>query len=314
MKKKLISIICPVYNEENNILEFYSRTEAAIAPLAKRYRFEYLFTNNRSTDGTAEMIRRIHRRDARVQLITFSRNFGYQASVLAGLAYAKGDASIVIDVDCEDPPELIPQFIEKWEKGYQVVYGIRKKRQENPLIQWSRRIFYWILQKLGDHEVVMNMAEFALITEEVRREIIGNKSTFPFLRTEIGYVGFNRIGIDYVRQARKHGKTHYNLWGMTVFAIGGILSSSTYLLRISAFIAAILLPANVLLLIAELSNAWEKALEIMVGIDMLYLVFFMAVLNLYAARIYKNGVQRPTYIVDWKNSIFKDPPAKGRRS
>lgn len=313
MKKKLISIICPVYNEEKNVLDFYSRTESAIAPLSKRYRFEYIFTNNRSTDGTADAIRKIHRRDSRAQLITFSRNFGYQASVLAGLTFAKGDASIVIDADCEDPPELIPQFIEKWEAGYQVVYGIRKKRQENPLIQSGRMVFYWILQKLGDHEVIMNMAEFALITEEVRREIISNRSTFPFLRTEIGYVGFNRIGINYVRQARKHGKTHYNLWGMTVFAIGGILSSSTYLLRMSAFIAAILLPVNIFLLIAELANVWEKALELMVGMDMIYLVFFMAVLNIYAARIYKNVVQRPSYIVDWKNSIYKNAPAKERR-
>lgn len=313
MKKKLISIICPVYNEEDNVLVFYDRTEAAIAPLSNRYRFEYVFTNNRSTDGTAQVIRQIHARDPRVRLITFSRNFGYQASVLAGLTYAEGNASVVIDADCEDPPELIPRFIEKWEKGYQVVYGIRKKRQENPLIQWSRRFFYWILQKLGDHEVIMNMAEFALITEEVRREIINNKSTFPFLRTEIGYVGFNRIGIDYVRQARKHGKTHYNLWGMTVFAVGGILSSSTYLLRMSAFIAAILLPVNVFLLIAELANIWDKALEVLVGMDMIYLVFFMAVLNIYAARIYKNGVQRPSYIVDWKNSIYKNAPAKERR-
>lgn len=304
MDKKQISIICPVFNEQTNILMFYERIKKVQEQICDRYDFELLFTNNRSTDQTIKIIRSLHERDKTVMLLTFSRNFGYQASVMAGITYAKGDASVVIDVDCEDPPELILAFIEKWEQGYDVVYGIRKKRLESRIVQWMREAFYWLLHQMGDNEVIMNMAEFALITKEVRNEILSNKSTYPFLRTEIGYAGFNRIGIDYIRQNRQHGKTHYNFWGMTAFAIGGILSSSTYLLRLSAFLGIVLLPLNLIFLILNLLVSFGKAFETIVTLDLMYLVFFLAVLSIYNARIYKNAVQRPIFIVDWKQSIF----------
>ena len=209
---------------------------------------------------------------------------------------------------------MIYQFVEKWEEGYDVVYGIRKKRQESAIVQGMRNLFYWLLHKLGDYEVVMNMAEFSLISQNVRREILNNKSTFPFLRTEIGYSGFNRIGIDYVRQSRLHGKTHYNFLGMSAFAIGGILSSSTFLLRMSAFIGMVLLPANMILLFLDLMAIYNKAFNILVTADLMYLVFFMAVLSIYNARIYKDGVQRPIYIVDWKYSLMEKSPQPEKKS
>jgi dolichol-phosphate mannosyltransferase len=287
---------------------FYDRMETALSNLRDLYKFEYIFTNNRSTDNTVEIIANLRELDKRVQLITFSRNFGYQASVLAGLHYAKSDASIVIDVDCEDPPEMIPFFIEKWQEGYDIVYGIRKKRQENILVQESRNFFYWLLNKVGDHEIIMNMAEFGLITKAVRREILNNKSTFPFLRTEISYAGFNRIGINYIRQARQYGKTHYNFWGMAQFAIGGILSSSTFLLRLSAFIGAVLVLLNAFAVFFEITNSVNKAFEVIVILDLMYLVFFMATISIYIARIYKNGVQRPVFIVDKRYTLINASP------
>ena len=308
MTKKLVSIICPVYNEQVNIQMFYDRLETTLSDLRDLYKFEYIFTNNRSTDNTVEIISNLREHDKRVQLISFSRNFGYQASVLAGLHYAKGDASIVIDVDCEDPPEMIPSFIEKWQAGYDIVYGIRKKRQENVLVQESRNIFYWLLNKVGDHEIIMNMAEFGLITKDVRQEILNNKSTFPFLRTEISYAGFNQIGINYIRQARQYGKTHYNFWGMAQFAVGGILSSSTFLLRLSAFIGAVLVLLNAFAVFFEITNSVNKAFEVIVILDLMYLVFFMATISIYIARIYKNGVQRPVFIVDKRYTLINASP------
>jgi len=304
MTKKLISIICPVYNEEKNIMMFYKRTQKVLVPFSDRYNFEFIFTNNRSIDNTFNLISELHNNDKRIQLLTFSRNFGYQASISAGLSYARGDASVVIDVDCEDPPELLEKFIEKWEEGYDIVYGIRRKRQENIITQQIRNLFYWILNKMGDHEIVMNMAEFSLISKEVRQEILNNKSTFPFLRTEIAYAGFNRIGIDYTRQARRYGRTHYNLWGMAQFAVGGILSSSTFLLRFSAFLGLGLLPINILFLALDIMNLVSKGFEILITLDLMYLIFFISFLSIYTARIYKNGVQRPIFIIDWKYSVF----------
>jgi dolichol-phosphate mannosyltransferase len=306
MTKKLISIICPVYNEQVNIIFFYERVQRAIRPLRKQYTFEYIFTNNRSTDGTFELLSKLRHKDREVQIITFSRNFGYQASVLAGLHFARGNASIVIDVDCEDPPELIPDFVEKWEEGFDIVYGIRKQRQENYIIQEARNLFYWVLNKMGDHEIILNMAEFALITQDVRREILNNKSTFPFLRTEISYAGFNQVGINYIRQARRYGKTHYNFWGMAQFAVGGILSSSTFLLRLSAFIGILLLLLNLFVIVIELFHSPSQYYRLLVVIDLMYLIFFIAVISIYIARIYKNGVQRPIFVIDKKYTLLND--------
>ena len=163
---------------------------------------------------------------------------------------------------------------------------------------------------MGDYEVVRDMAEFALITKEVRHHIINNKSTFPFLRTEIGYVGFKRIGIDYIRQARQFGKTHYNFLGMTLFAVGGILSSSTYLLRLSAMIGMLLLPVNLIMLILDFTGAVSRGFEVLVVLDLMYIVFFLAILSIYNARIYKDGVNRPVFIVDWKYSIYENDTLK----
>jgi dolichol-phosphate mannosyltransferase len=314
MEKKTISIISAVHNEEQNLVMFYERIVKTLDSISNHYDFELLFTNNCSTDKTYEIICDLHKRDKRVNILTFSRNFGYQPSILAGLTFSRGEASIVIDVDCEDPPELIPTFVEKWEEGYDVVYGIRKKRQENVIVQRMRLVFYWLLQKMGDYEVIRNMSEFALITREVRDAILDNKSTFPFLRTEIGYAGFRRFGIDYIRQARQFGKTHYKFWNMTAFAIGGILSSSTVLLRLSAFVGMILLPVNLILLLFEFLGLFAKAFELFVMLDLMYLVFFLATLSIYNARMFKNIAQRPVFIVDWKHSTIKKPSSGGTSS
>lgn len=306
-QKRLVSIICPAYNEQDNVQLFYNRVTAMAAPLSERYDFEIIYMNNRSTDQTRDVVLKLAEQDSRVKLLTLSRNFGYQASVLCGLTHASGDSSVVIDCDCEDPPELVTEFIAKWEEGYEVVYGIRNNRVESPFIQKLRALFYWLLQKTADNDIVMHMAEFALVTQEVRQHMLANKTTFPFLRTEIGYVGFKRTGLEYKRQARVHGKTNYNFWRMTVFALGGILSSSTSLLRVAAYALGLLLPLNVLLTLLFLFDVWSKAFPLLVAIDLMYLVTLTGIIGVYVARIYKNGLNRPVYIVDWKLSHFPRP-------
>lgn len=310
-ERRLISIICPAFNESTNVPYFYGRISAVAQTLEARYAFEFIFTDNRSTDDTRAAILELQKADPRVKLLALSRNFGYQASVLCGLSHARGDASVVIDIDCEDPPELVATFIEQWEAGYDIVYGIRNKRVEPTPVLLMRRLFYWLLRRVGDNDVVMYMAEFALITRTVRELIIRNLSTFPFLRTEIGYVGFERLGVPYVRQPRRHGKTHYNLIGMTVFAIGGILSSSTFLLRLAAYLGVGVLAANLLAAIAMMWVAEQPVFQWAVLLDLSYVVFFLAVVSVYVARIYKNGVRRPVFIVDWSRSAFPEARAAG---
>ena len=309
---KLITIVCPVYNEEESIPIFYGRARNAIAPLQENFDFEFIFTNNRSTDRTLEVIMDLRRTDPRVQAITLSRNFGYQASMMAGLRHAAGDGIVVIDVDCEDPPEMIPALIHEWVQGYDLVYGERKKRTEFYPIHLFRLAFYRINRLIADSEIILDMAEFALMSRRIRDLLLANHSTYPFLRAEAGYVGFARKGIPYRRQARVRGKTHFNLIGMTKFAIGGMLSSSTFPLRSAAYMGFPVLGATVLLLWADLTGRLAGAFHTMVAINLLYIVSCLACLAIYLARDYKNGVSRPVFIVDWERSFVKDNRTRWR--
>ncbi len=303
-RKPVVSIICPVYNEEPAILPFYERLTSAVSPLSERYDFELIFTNNRSSDGTLDMIRMLREKDLSVQVLTLSRNFGYQASVLAGITHAAGDAIVVIDVDCEDPPEMIPQFIAKWEEGYDIVYGLRANRPEPRPLVFMRKLFYRLLRMMADTDIVLDMAEFALVSSRVRDVMHDNKNSFPFLRAEVGYSGFSRYGISYDRQQRTTGKSYYNLWGMFLFAAAGILSISTFPMRLAVYALPLVALANLLLLALDLAGLSSSAFKILVALDLLYCITLLTTHGLYLARIYKNNIARPVFIVDWKLSLI----------
>jgi glycosyltransferase involved in cell wall biosynthesis len=298
-KNKKVTIICAVHNEEKAIPLFYDRLKNVLKDL--QYDFELIFTNNRSTDSTLKIINDLMSKDPMVKVLTFSRNFGYQASVQAGMTHATGDCLITIDVDCEDPPELIPTFLKKWDEGYDIVYGIRTNRPEPKIIIKMRNWFYKILRFTADTDIILNMAEFGLIANYVRDNIINNKNTFPFLRTEIAYSGYRRYGVVYNREKRIAGETHYNFWRMTIFAIGGILSSSTFPFRLAVYTYPLIVLYNILLLLLDLfiGGAYFKILLVS---DILYISMLLVTHGIYLARIYKNGLDRPLYIVDWRLS------------
>ncbi len=298
--KKLISIVCPVYNEEKAIPLFYQRLKGVLNGLPA-YDFEVIFTNNRSSDHSLLEIQKIQKNDNSVHHLTFSRNFGYQPSILAGVTYSKGDAVIIIDVDCEDPPELIPEFVKRWEEGYDVCYGLRGRRQEARWITWLRLLFYRVLKFTADTDIILDMAEFSLMSRTVRNVLIKNTNTFPFLRAEIAYSGFKKVGIPYDRQKRIIGETHYNLYGMVLFAVAGILSISTFPLRVPVYFLPFIALINIAALVMERSGAGTWFHEVIV-LDAIYLMLLMTVQGLYIARIYKNGIGRPVYIVDWEQS------------
>jgi len=308
--RKLISIVCPVYNEQECIPIFYERLRSTLEPLCEIYDFEVIFTNNRSSDRSLELIQNIRLSDPRVQVLTFSRNFGYQPSILAGLRHAAGDAIVCIDVDCEDPPELIPRFVEEWERGFDVVYGDRKKRTENLLVQWARMVFYRLNRLLADTEIVLDMGDFLLLSRRVRDLMLANRTTFPFLRTEAAYVGFDRRAIAYRRQARVRGRTHFRFIALMKFAIGGILSSSTFPLRAVAFLFPPVFVAAAALAFLDLIEGSQRAFHALVALALLYIVLACACLAIYVARTYKNGVARPIFIVDWDQSALNGDHAR----
>jgi dolichol-phosphate mannosyltransferase len=307
VSRRLVSIVCPVFNEEATIPIFYERLQKVLAGHRARYAFELIFTNNRSVDGTLDVLRKLREHDTEIQVLTFSRNFGYQASIMAGIRYARGHAIVVIDVDCEDPPEMITTFLEEWENGYDVVYGRRDKRQESLLLQAARKGFYRLNRLVADSEIILDMAEFFLISAEVRDAVLVNASTFPFVRSEVAFLGFEVKGIRYDRQLRVAGRSHYNLISVTRFALAGILSSTTLPLRLCAYLFLPLMLANAGLLALSILGGRPGAFQVLVALDFVYLAFFVGVLAIYQARIYKDVVKRPVYVVDWRRSLWDGP-------
>lgn len=308
MKTQQLSIICPIYNEERVIPLFYGRIRPVIEKLSQRYTVHLLFLNNASTDQSAQQIEKIRELWPATYVITMSRNAGYHASLECGLRNATGDLFVFIDVDCEDPPEMILEFAEKHEQGYDIVYGERVDRHESRAMKGARKLFYRLLHAVADEEILLDMAEFSLFTGEVRDAILDENTSFPFLRASISRVGFRRAAIPFKRQKRIAGNTHYNLMRMSVFAIAGILSASTLFLRLPIYLLPFWLLSLLILGIGYLSthSLWYPVAAFLVFAA--YVGGTMAFTALYVARTYKNGLQRPNAFIDHRRSILQPVP------
>lgn len=301
---KLITIICPIYNEEAAIPLFYDRIKKVIDSLQNRYQFEILFTNNASTDRSLSIILALREQDSKVQILTLSRNFGYQASLQAGLSNSPGEAIFIVDVDCEDPPEMLGDFITKWEEGYDIVYGVRMDRSEFWIIKNLRKLFYRLLQKIADMDIVLYMAEFSFLSNHVRKQIINNQNRFPFLRAEIGYTGFQRYGIPYTRQPRNAGKTHYRFFNILSFAVTGFLSSSTFPLRLAGYLLLPFFLINLLALVFILTSNNNQFFRFLMVFDFLHVTFFITTMSIYLSKIHQNIMARPVFIINEKLSYL----------
>jgi polyisoprenyl-phosphate glycosyltransferase len=264
------------------------------------------FIDNGCQDDSYNIIRELHCHHPNVYVLVLSRNFGYQGALDCALRSIGADLYVMIDVDCEDPPEMIVDFLSYHKAGYDIVYGERVDRPETAPIKTARKVFYHLVHTVADDNFVLNMAEFSLITDQVRHAILQDVNSFPFLRASIGRIGFRRKNIPYTRQARIAGKTHYNFIGMTVFAIAGIMSASTLALRIAAYAFPLwLLLMGILTVFAIMSPApWQTPLLLFTGFT--FLAFSSIATGLYTARIYKNGLNRPNAIVRYEHSIL--PP------
>jgi polyisoprenyl-phosphate glycosyltransferase len=303
----VLAIVCPVYNEELVVTLFFDRILPVMQFLSGRYRIQLVFLNNASADRTLEKIVAARERWPETYFISMSRNVGYQASLECGLRTIEADLYAIIDVDCEDPPEMIARFIEKYEQGFDITYGERVDRPEPTAIKAARKFFYRLLRKVADEDIILDMAEFSLFTREVRDAIIDDRSSFPFLRASIGRVGFRRAALPFARQPRIAGNTHYNLLGLSIFAIAGLLSASTLLLRLPVYILPFWLVALCVLggwsILAQ--SPWIALTAFI--IFSAYVGATIAFTALYVARSYKNGLQRPNAIIDRRHTTL--PPS-----
>ncbi len=301
-----LAILCPVYNEQTVVPLFFARLRPVMQALSARYRIDLIFLNNASTDTTLERIAAVRQDWPETYVITMSRNVGYQASLECGLRHIVADLYVIIDVDCEDPPEMIPDFVALHEQGYDIAYGERVDRPEPAPIKAGRKFFYRLLQKIADDDIILDMAEFSLFNREVRDAIIDDRSTFPFIRSSISRVGFRRAALPFARQQRIAGTTHYNLLGMSIFAIAGLLAASTLLLRLPIYV----LPFWLLVLgglgawAIAAHSAWVALAGLLVFAA--YLGCTIAFTALYVARAYKNGLQRPSAIIDRKRTTLPE--------
>jgi dolichol-phosphate mannosyltransferase len=300
-----ISVLVPVYNEENNINLFYYRIMKVLNKFNENYNYEIIFSDNASQDNTIDEIKKLCKIDNNIKLISLSKNFGRNASQLATLNNATGELILMIDVDCQDPPEMLEDFIKYYEKGFDIIYGIRNRIKESLIKFICAKIFYRITKILSDNETIVDMGEFVLFHKKIRDEIVKTKTSFPFIRTEISAVGFKNIGINYIRENRLHGKTNYNIINLIKYALSGFLSSSTFLLRINAVIGLFFIIIDFIcvfyLLFAKTYNNFD--LKYLYLANIIALLYIMVSSSLFIARLYTNSLQRPVYIIDYEKSI-----------
>lgn len=304
MKKIVYSILLPVFNEESNVKHLYDRLTKVMGSLTHEY--EIIFVDDNSKDRSLAILEYLNRMDPRVKIIKLSRNFGHQMAITAGLDYAQGDAVIMMDADLQDPPEIIPQLIEKHKEGYEVVYAQREERKgETVFKRWTASLFYRIMKHLTDIEIPLDSGDFRLIDKKVLNSLKGMQERHRFLRGLIAWVGYKQIGIRYQRDARYTGKTKFTFKKMLKFAIDAVSSFSRVPLRVatlSGFIVSFI-SCSVLLWVI---SYWIKGkptpgwTSLMVCILLLGGVQLIAIgiIGEYLGRIYEEIKNRPLYILD----------------
>lgn len=296
MMRSRLHVIVPARNELQNVPYFYERARTALETLSD-VDWSIVFVNNASEDGTLDRVLELRESDPRVKVITLSRDFGYHAALVAGLSSVESDYYAIVDVDCEDPPELLVDFFRAIQQGAQIAYGVRSNRDEPGWITFGRKLFYLANRRVADSEIVMWMGEFSMFTRQVRDAVLAAKTTFVSLRAEMGHVGFTRAGLPYLRAKRKYGQTHYNLWRMTVYAIASILSGTTFPLRLVLYMAALVgvgFPIYVKTMRLTAAGVLVSASVVM----LYFLIITIPLISLYLARTYKNVVGRPTFVID----------------
>ena len=242
----LISISIPVLNEEANVLTLYARLTALADKMKNRCDIEFVFSDNHSDDDTWNILSELSKVDKRVKAIRFSKNFGFQRSILANFMHTSGDAVMQIDADLQDPPEMLEIFFENWKSGYQVVYGVRKKRPENIFLHNFRRFGYWIIDKVSEHPIPRDAGDFRLIDKKVIKALCQLKTANPYLRGMIAGLGFNQIGIEYSRNERIAGESKFNVSRLLRLGLAAVFNHSTVPLRAASFLGIFILALSIL--------------------------------------------------------------------
>ena len=305
---KKVSVIVPMYYEEEVAEECYKRLKKVLEGLSEKYLYEIIFINDGSKDKTLNILENIAQDNKNVKVISFSRNFGHQCAVTAGLKYITGDAIVIIDADLQDPPELIPEMLKLWEDGNEVIYGKRKSREgESKFKLLTASMFYKTLNALSDVEIPKDTGDFRLVDRKVVEVINSLPEHNKFLRGLFSWVGFKQIPFEYERKERVAGKTKYPLSKMLKLAQDGIFSFSTKPLRIVGTMGIISILISIIILIYsilsyifnwnDLASGWTSMMVTMTFLGGMILMSLWMI-GEYVGRIYDETKRRPEYIIE----------------
>lgn len=309
-----ISVIVPCFNEESVIEETNKRLVSVLSQI-QDFTYEIIYVNDGSKDNTLSIIKTLASQNHCVKVLSFSRNFGHQSAVTAGLENASGDCTVIIDADLQDPPEVIVQMIDLWKNGYEVVYAVRKERKGETFFKLiTAKAFYRTLRYLSDVQIPLDTGDFRLMDKKVVIALNSLKEKNRFIRGLVAWLGFKQIGLEYEREARYSGSTKYTFKKMIRFAIDGLLSFSHKPLRIalnlgfiSTFLAFSVLGYVLVASYLEPSSVIRGWTSLFVGILFLggVQLICIGILGEYLARIYDEVKNRPTYIVSEKVNLNK---------
>ncbi|MBO9517191.1 MAG: glycosyltransferase family 2 protein [Porphyrobacter sp.] len=250
----VITVVSPCYQEEDNVEICYETVKRIFEEQLPGYTREHIFADNASTDQTVEKLRHIAQSDPSVKVIVNARNFGLFRSTFNALRYATGDAILLmLPVDLQDPPQMLPEFVKLWEQGYQVVAGARLERQEGAIMRACRRLFYTIVNKLADFEIPENVGEFQLVDRKVLDAVISHEDQYPYIRGLVASVGFRRVIVPYTWVTRERGKSKLRLWTLIDQALNGIFAFTSAPMRaatLAGFALSALCVAYALVMVA----------------------------------------------------------------
>lgn len=301
---KLISIIVPCYNEQETVEHFYDEIIKVTDQID--YDFEFIYVNDGSKDQTVALVKALRERDERVCLIDFSRNFGKEAAMLAGMEYSRGDAVVVMDVDLQDPPSLLPQMVKFWEEGYENIYTRRRNRDgEPPIRSFFANAFYRLINKMSDVEIIDGARDYRLLSRRAVDDLVNLKEKNRFSKGLFQWVGYQGICLEFDHVDRVAGETKWSFMKLFNYAIEGITAFSNTPLRMATYTGVFVAFVSFAYLLFIFFNTvfngnatagWSSMVCIMLFLGGVQLIF-LGVIGEYIGRIYNEVKGRPNYIV-----------------
>jgi glycosyltransferase involved in cell wall biosynthesis len=300
-----LSIVVPAYNEEQNLPEFHKRMSAVLNSISSQA--EVIYVNDGSTDQTLDVIRKLRACDDRVAIVDLSRNFGKEIAMTAGLDHATGDATVIIDADLQDPPELIPKLVDEWLAGYDVVYAKRLSRHgEGPIKKFTAYIFYRLIQRVGRVRIPEDTGDFRLLSRRAVQSQKQLREQHRFMKGLFTWIGYPQKAVPYHRDRRHAGQTKWNYWRLWNFAIEGITSFTIVPLKIASYLGALVafgafLYAGVIVFktffFGDPVKGWPSLMTVVLFLGGCQLIA-IGIIGEYLGRVFNESKQRPLYYLN----------------